>query len=208
MDRRFQIDRKNSIDRVLSIVVTLAIMSDEEERGAASPGPRRRRPATVREAKALAHPLRVRILRLCLHRELTNRELADRLDTPPGTVLYHVRQLVAAGLLVAAPVRTGAGGALEKPYRATGESWWLDGSRSDTGTGDHAPVSAFQQELDEAGPASVRTFARFALHLSDEEVAELDRRIVAVLDEYVATDHERRDRPLYGGAFILHRPAD
>jgi hypothetical protein len=69
-------------------------------------------------------------------------------------------------------------------------------------------VSAFQQELDEAGPASVRTFARFALHLSDEEVAELDRRIVAVLDEYVATDHERRDRPLYGGAFILHRPAD
>ncbi|KOX07837.1 transcriptional regulator [Nocardiopsis sp. NRRL B-16309] len=183
-------------------------MSDDEEHGAAAPGPRRRRPATVREAKALAHPLRVRILRLCLHRELTNRELADRLDTAPGTVLYHVRQLVAAGLLAAEPVRTGAGGALEKPYRATGESWWLDGSQSDPGTGAVAPVSAFQQELDEAGPESVRTFARFALHLSDDDVAELDRRIVAVLDEFVSTDHQRRDQPLYGGAFLLHRPAE
>ncbi|WP_121184778.1 transcriptional regulator [Nocardiopsis sp. Huas11] len=182
-------------------------MSDEEEHGAPAPA-RRRRPATVQEAKALAHPLRVRILRLCLHQELTNRQLADRLDTTPGTVLYHVRQLVAAGLLVAAPVRAGASGALEKPYRSTGESWWLEGTRSDTGAYDTAPVSAFQQELDEAGPESVRTFARFALHLSDEDVAELDRRIVAVLDEYVSTDHRRRDRPLYGGAFIVHRPAE
>ncbi len=190
------------------MVVTLTAMSDEEEHGAPAPAPRRRRPATVREAKALAHPLRVRILRLCLHRELTNRELADRLDTAPGTVLYHVRQLVAAGLLVAEPVRTGAGGALEKPYRATGESWWLDGSQPPGGTDGSAPVSAFQQELAEAGPESVRAFARFALHLSDEQVAELDRRILAVLDEYVATDHQRRDQPLYGGAFILHRPAE
>lgn len=190
------------------MIVTLTPMTDEEEHGAAAPGTRRRRPATVREAKALAHPLRVRILRLCLHRELTNRELADRLDTTPGTVLYHVRQLVDAGLLVAEPVRTGTGGALEKPYRSTGESWWLEGARSDAGDGGAAPVSAFQQELDEAGPESVRTFARFALHLSDDDVAELDRRIVAVLDEYVSADHERRDLPLYGGAFILHRPAD
>lgn len=190
------------------MVVTLTTMSDEEEHGASAAGPRRRRPATVREAKALAHPLRVRILRLCLHRELTNRELADRLDTTPGTVLYHVRQLVDAGLLVAAPVRTGASGALEKPYRSTGESWWLEGARADPGTGGAAPVTAFQQELDEAGPESVRTFARFALHLSDDDVAELDRRIVAVLDEYVSTDHQRRDRPLYGGVFILHRPAE
>ena len=77
--------------------------------------PRPRRQATVREAKALAHPLRVRILRQCRHRELTNKQLADRLDSSPGTVLYHVRQLVEAGLLEPAPVRTGESGALEKP---------------------------------------------------------------------------------------------
>ncbi|WP_159943252.1 MULTISPECIES: transcriptional regulator [unclassified Nocardiopsis] len=181
----------------------------EPEGSGAAPRPRVRRPATVREAKALAHPLRVRILRLCLTRELTNKELADRLETTPGTVLYHVRQLVEAGLLVPAPVRTGASGALEKPYRATGESWWLDNSDAAAGPeAAAAPVEAFLQELGEAGLESVRAYTRFALHLSDEDVAELDRRILAVLDEYVVTEDQRADRPHYSGVFLLHRLAE
>lgn len=180
----------------------------EPEQGGAVPRARTRRPATVREAKALAHPMRVRILRLCLSQELTNKELADRLETTPGTVLYHVRRLVDAGLLSPAPVRTGVGGALEKPYRSTGQTWWLDGSPAGTDTVSTAPVEAFQQELDEAGPESVRAYARFVLHLSDEHVRELDRRILAVLDEYVATEDQRSDQPRYAGVFLLHRPAD
>lgn len=47
--------------------------------------PRHRRPATPAEAKALGHPLRLRIMRLCLVEELTNKQLADRLDRDPGT---------------------------------------------------------------------------------------------------------------------------
>lgn len=181
----------------------------ESEHAEDSPRPRTRRPATVLEAKALGHPLRVRILRLCLRRELTNKELADRLDTTPGTVLYHVRRLVDAGLLTPAPVRTGIGGALEKPYRATGETWWLENPLGDADADEAAaPVEAFQQELREAGTESVRTFSRFALHLSEEHVAELDRRIVAILDEYVATEEQRSDRPLYSGIFLLHRPTE
>ena len=182
-------------------------MGEKEEGGTAPSRPRARRPATVQEVKALSHPMRIRILRLCLTRELTNKELADRLDTTPGTVLYHVRQLVGSGLLVPAPVRTGSSGALEKPYRATGESWWLDGPLLDAEPGSAAPVEALRQELDEAGSDSVRLYSRFVLHLSGEDVSELDRRILAVLDEYVATDEQRRDRPRYGGAFLLHRPA-
>ena len=173
---------------------------------------RQRRPATPEESKALGHPLRIRILRLCLD-ELTNKELVEKIfnrnavGTTPGTVLYHVRRLVDAGLLTPAPVRTGIGGALEKPYRATGETWWLDSPLQDAGpAAAHAPVRAFRRELDEAGPESVRPCSRFTLHLSDEDVAELDRRIVAVLDEFVSTDDERRDRPRYSGMFLLHRP--
>jgi len=184
-------------------------MGEHADGAGARPPARRRRAATAQEVKALSHPLRIRILRLCVVREFTNKELADRLDTTPGTVLYHVRLLVDAGLLLPAPVRTGASGALEKPYRATGESWWLDGPLREVGEGaTAAPVRALQQELDEAGPASLRSYSRFVLHLSDEEIAELDRRILAVLDEYVATDHERRDRPAYGGAFLLHSITD
>lgn len=171
--------------------------------------PRERRAATVREAKALAHPLRVRILRLCGQRELTNKQLADRLDRDPGTVLYHVRQLVDAGFLEPAPVRTGDSGALEKPYRSTGRSWWLDLSLSDVEPdAPLAPMQAFQDELREAGPGSIEKFSRFALHLSPDDAETLSRRIVAILDEYVESEDERADQPAYGGMFVLHRLAE
>lgn len=171
--------------------------------------PRPRRVATVREAKALAHPLRVRILRLCAQHELTNKQLADRLGSTPGTVLYHVRMLVDADLLQPAPVRTGDSGALEKPYRSTGQSWWLSDPLTDADPDvKFAPIAAFQEELREAGPESVQTYARFMLHLSPEDVVELDRRILAVLDEYIETDDQRRDQPAHGGMVIVHRLAE
>jgi DNA-binding transcriptional ArsR family regulator len=177
----------------------------------------RRRRATILQAKAAAHPLRLRILRLCGQQPMTNKQLADRLDSQPGTTLYHVRLLVEAGLLEPAPVRTGTSGALEKPYRSTGQSWWLSGyGETDDGQpyddrddeSSLASVAAFQAELREAGPGSVRTYARFMLHLSEEEVHELDRRLLAVLDEYVQTDHQRLDRPALGGIMVVHKLAD
>ncbi|MFP3465116.1 ArsR/SmtB family transcription factor [Leifsonia sp. SIMBA_070] len=181
----------------------------EESSSVSAPGPdNKRRPATPQELKAMSHPLRVRILRLCGDSELTNKQLADRLGVDPGTVYYHVRQLVEAGFLEPAAVRTGESGALEKPYRSTGKSWWLTVSLEDLDLSDGlAPVEAFQQELAEAGPASVATFARFSLHLSPEDVAELDRRIVAVLDDFIETDAERAHLPAHGGIFVLHRTA-
>jgi hypothetical protein len=54
----------------------------------------------------------------------------------------------------------------------------------------------------------VRTFVRFALHLSPSDAAELDRRLMALLDEYTATDAERSDQPAHGGIVVLHRLAD
>lgn len=169
----------------------------------------KRRPATVKEIKALSHPLRVRILRLCGDHELTNKELADRLRVDPGTVHYHVRQLVEAGFLEPAAVRTGVSGALEKPYRSTGRSWWLSVALEDLDLSEGlAPVEAFQQELAAAGPASIATYARFSLHLSEEDVAELDRRIVAVLDEFIESDAERSHLPAHGGLFLLHRSVE
>lgn len=192
----------------------LAVMGDqvtEPRQPSESRYPLKRREATVREAKALAHPLRARILRLCGQRELTNKQLADRLDRDPGTVLYHVRQLADAGFLEQAPVRTGDSGALEKPYRSTGRSWLLSLGEPLATMDDEAslaPIEAFQDELREAGPGAVQVFERFALHLSPEDVVELDLRIVAILDEYVETDDQRLDQPELGGIFVLHRLAE
>jgi DNA-binding transcriptional ArsR family regulator len=192
-------------------------MSDQHPESGRSSVDARRRRATILQAKAASHPLRLRILRLCGQQPMTNKQLADRLNTQPGTTLYHVRLLVEAGLLEPATVRTGTSGALEKPYRSTGQSWWLagygdtdEGEPYDDTTDEHslATVEAFQAELREAGPGSVRTYARFMLHLSEEEVRELDRRILEVLDEYILTDDQRLDRPALGGIVLIHQLAD
>ena len=185
---------------------------DSTTEGAAAPPPGtpapRRRQATAAEARALGHPLRLRILRRCGGRELTNKQLADRLGRDPGTVLYHVRQLVSAGLLEPAPVRTGDSGALEKPYRSRGTAWWLDNPLGEAPPDvAFAPIEAFQDEIREAGPDSVQLFERFLLHLSPAGVAELDRRIIAILDELVATDDQRLDQPALGGILVLHQLA-
>jgi DNA-binding transcriptional ArsR family regulator len=192
-------------------------MTHQDRESSVSAVDARRRRATILQAKAAAHPLRLRILRLCGQQPMTNKQLADRLDSQPGTTLYHVRLLVEAGLLEPAPIRTGTSGALEKPYRSTGQSWWLSGY-GDTDDGEPyddrddesslATIEAFQAELREAGPGSVRTSARFMLHLSEEEVQELDRRLLDVLDEYILTDHQRLDQPALGGIVVIHQLAD
>lgn len=178
----------------------------ERPETAAPSYPRERRRPTELEAKALAHPLRQEIVRLCGYQELTNKQLADRVGSDPGTVLHHVRLLVAAELLEAADVRTGPSGALEKPYRATGKTWWFDDPLSDAEPDVRfAPVASALADIREAGPDGLATFATFMLHLSEQDVAELDRRILAVLDEYIESDGERLDRPVHRGAFVVHR---
>jgi DNA-binding transcriptional ArsR family regulator len=170
------------------------------------PGPVVRRPATAAEAKALAHPLRMRILRLCLDQALTNKELAEWLGKDPGTVLHHVRTLVKSGFLVPDEVRQGAKGALEKPYRATGKSWTLSLEESPVPAGRDAQamLEAFQAELAEAGPEAASSFNRLALTLNQASRMELESRVLAILDEFVTRPADPDGEP-YGLLFAMHR---
>src|SRR5438128_441852 len=124
---------------------------------------RERRPATAEESRALANPLRLRILRLCIDRALTNKELAERLGKDPGTVLHHVRMLVDTGFLAAEPVRAGPRGALEKPYRATGKSWEVNVGDEGGEAMVLAPIDALRDEVLEAGSDAVATQYRIAM---------------------------------------------
>jgi DNA-binding transcriptional ArsR family regulator len=68
--------------------------------------------------KALAHPLRIRILAMLAERRASPTQLADKLGIPVGKVSYHVRTLVNLGvieLVDTRPVR----GAVEHFYEAT-----------------------------------------------------------------------------------------
>ncbi|HEX7167091.1 MAG TPA: winged helix-turn-helix domain-containing protein [Acidimicrobiales bacterium] len=144
-----------------------------------------KREATAEEARALANPVRLQILRLCLDEALTNKQIADRLGRDPGSTLHHVRMLVETGFLAATEVRPGAKGALEKPYKATGKSW--DVSVTDTeqaGAAHLAMVEAFRAELGLAGPSSVLFLTRFANRLNEASFTDLFERIAAVVDEF------------------------
>jgi DNA-binding transcriptional ArsR family regulator len=169
-------------------------------------GPVVRRPATAAEAKALAHPLRMRILRLCLDRSLTNKQLAEWLHKDPGTVLHHVRTLVNTGFLVPEEVRQGEKGAFEKPYRATGKSWTLSLEESPVAqdVDAQAMLEAFQAELAEAGRGASAGFNRLALTLNKASREELESRVLAILDEFVTRPPDPDGEP-YGLLFAMHR---
>ncbi|KAA2254057.1 helix-turn-helix domain-containing protein [Solihabitans fulvus] len=172
--------------------------------------PDRDRNATVEELRALGHPLRWRILRLCLDSARTNQELAQRLGVAPATVLRHVRVLVRTGFLAAEPVRTGARGALERPYRATKRTWGLgviDFEQPELSRQvDLAMLAAHRAELIEAGPEASRDGARGTLRLGAESQAELRERMVELISEF-ADRNEAGGEPLsYLWSLIAREP--
>jgi predicted ArsR family transcriptional regulator len=163
-----------------------------------------RRAATQEEARALSHPLRLRILRLCKDEALTNKELATRLDLQPGTVLHHVRTLVATGFLTEEGARPGPRGTVEKPYLSTGKSWRLEVDEAIHGSAlPQAVLDAVSAELEEAGRGTVIESARMAMRLRPEQLERLVRQIGDIIDEFGLVD-EPDGEPL-AMLMILHR---
>jgi DNA-binding transcriptional ArsR family regulator len=150
----------------------------------------RRRKATPEEVRALAHPLRLRIIRALYDGPRSNKELATGLGEDPATVLYHVRTLLRTGFLAPAGRRPGARGSVEKLYRSTGKSWRLDvdaglppGERVTA-----AALDAFLAEVRAAGSGCRLETTRLALVLTADRRAELNRRITDLLDEFACAD--------------------
>lgn len=143
--------------------------------------------ATIEELRALGHPVRWRILRLCLNRAMTNKELSVELGLAPATTLRHVRALVKTNFLVAEPVSTGEHGALQRPYRATARTWGMSILPDDSGLAQQvelAVLGAHRAELIAAGPDSGRGAARGVLRLRPESVESLNQRIRDLIAEY------------------------
>jgi len=69
--------------------------------------------------RALAHPLRARVLGILEERRASPRELADELNAPLGTVSYHVRTLAKLKLIKLVK-KTPRRGAIEHHYEAVG----------------------------------------------------------------------------------------
>jgi predicted ArsR family transcriptional regulator len=129
-------------------------------------------------ARALSSPLRLRVLRLCAFESRTNKELAELLNVNPGTMLHHVRTLVQTGFLAAEPQRSGAQGAREVPYRATGLSW-----NTSVPHGAPAMIETFLQQIEGVADEDL-DITWLGLKLNEASKSELEDRLYALANEF------------------------
>jgi predicted ArsR family transcriptional regulator len=146
-----------------------------------------RRPPSAAEAKALGHPLRLRILFACREQARTNKQLAESLGTTPGTVHYHVRQLLAQDFLRAEEPRPGKRGSTEQPYRTTGRSWQLSLPAATTSI----LREVASAEVLDARPEDVLAMTRLGLTLAEEDLEELLSRVAELAEEFAVRSRAR-----------------
>jgi DNA-binding transcriptional ArsR family regulator len=137
------------------------------------------------QLKALGHPLRLRVLELLGENDeqLTNRELAQRLQVDPGHLHFHVRTLLKAGLIER--VETGYG--REKPYRAVAHTIRVAPEllAQASVTGDVHEVILDQVNLgwSKFGPEGKFRSAQMTIRIDPERVRELWEALTARADE-------------------------
>ncbi|MFF0044428.1 ArsR/SmtB family transcription factor [Streptomyces mirabilis] len=147
--------------------------------------------------KALADPLRIRLLEALWEMPRSARELADHVDLPPDRLYYHLNHLERAGLIEIAEYRPLARGKVERVYTpavteppsdaANPEEMaeflgsMLDATRADINAACRSKQAGGRREVD---------LHRGALRLTDKALAELRGHI-----ERLATQFGDRDAP-------------
>ena len=157
-------------------------------------GVNERRVATAAELRALAHPLRLRILREVLDTPRTNAEIADRLGVNPATCLHHVRTLLGSGFIEPATPRAGVNGITEKPYKATKKSWHTDFDQAPGGAQPlaRAALDAFIAEA--SGPLAELSTSRLGVRLTEKHRHRFETKLEALLREIARADRPDGER--------------
>ncbi|MFE5590951.1 ArsR/SmtB family transcription factor [Streptomyces sp. NPDC056549] len=156
-----------------------------------------------RSLRAIAHPLRIQLLRtLRRYGPATASQLAERLGESSGATSYHLRQLAAHGFIVDDPTR---GKGRERWWKAVHRGTVFDETLHRNpdpevqGALDvvmHEIATIHTQELstwvatrhtwDEAWYGA-SDFSDFRLNLPPERLRELNQKIHALIDEYSET---------------------
>jgi DNA-binding transcriptional ArsR family regulator len=153
-----------------------------------------RRTADEAEAKAMASPLRLRILRIALHEPHTNKEIAEVLGRNPASVLHHVRTLVDTGFLVEQPRRRGQRGSRELPYLASGKTWYLDMGESRVVGDQDLLLATFLDEIRDL-PPGVLDSARLGFQLNSTDRERVMERFQELLREIAALPSDPEGEP-------------
>jgi predicted ArsR family transcriptional regulator len=160
-----------------------------------------------RALRALAHPLRLRLLGL-LRREgaLTATQAATLVGESPASCSFHLRQLAKFGLAEEA----GGGRGRERPWRATAEitSWPAVGDDPDLSTAaqlfERILAERYLERLlewidrrpaESAEWQEAAVFGDRTLYLTVAELAELNRELGAIAERFQPRTANRALRP-------------
>lgn len=152
-----------------------------------------RRDADEAERRALASPLRLRMLRLALHEPRTNKELAEALGINPASSLHHVRTLVDTGFLVEQEARRGRRGARERPYLASGKSFYLS-MHDEPVDGQDLVLTTFLQEVAGLAPGALDS-SRLGFRLSAADREAVVGRLHDLLGEIASMPSDPDGEP-------------
>jgi DNA-binding transcriptional ArsR family regulator len=149
-----------------------------------------------RSIRALAHPLRLRLLELVTHEgELTATEAGERLGESPASCSFHLRQLAKYGFVEEAP----RSGGRRRPWRRKGVGVHFSDVHDDPETAEVAIALArvlrdrnlarAQRGAEARGAQppewrQVLGASDFTLYVTPDELAELDAETVALWRRY------------------------
>ncbi|GAB3423917.1 ArsR/SmtB family transcription factor [Flindersiella endophytica] len=156
-----------------------------------------------RSLRALAHPVRVKLLGLLrIEGPATATGLAEHLGLNSGATSYHLRQLAGAGFIVEDAER---GTGRDRWWRAAHRSTWYvpQAAESDDPAAGHAYLRAvgmiaieqLQASLDQSPTLPLRwqdaeTMSDYALRLTPDELDELNERVSTLIRSYRRYDPE------------------
>jgi len=146
---------------------------------------------TIEQMRAIADPLRLRIVDALSQRAFTATGLGERLGLPANKAHYHVRELEKVGLVRIVETREKSG-ILEKYYRAVAQTLDIPQSLLRTAPLDES-VATMDSYLQSYTRGFLRAFTK-ALHLPDpDKNGSNDTRTMLAPAYLWMTDDEYRD---------------
>jgi DNA-binding transcriptional ArsR family regulator len=159
--------------------------------------------------KAISHPLRLQILNLLTHENLTNEQIAAKMGQASGKLYFHTKKLLDAGLIELAETRQ-KGPRTEKVYRRAIKDFEIamveDGSAPPLA---HYIANAIQAY--EARWQQNPEFPQFGCHVMYFQTAEKEKefydRLTQLMNDFIesAVREGAEDARLVSMAALAHR---
>jgi len=146
---------------------------------------------SLEQQKVILNPLRSRIISLLHKKAMTPKELSDELGKNPGTVYYHVQQLVKHDIIEVETTRT-VKGIVEKLYRSKAVYFRNPAQNPPKGMVESGTTNVYLSKklMNQLNDELIDLFYKFnELSNNEKDTEEQDPYVV----EYVIKEYEGED---------------